>query len=299
MQQALTGHTKKVTALAFSPDGKTLFSASNDGTVKAWDPQAGTLKQTHEEPGTEVHAIAFAADSSFLALGAVGENGHGYIALVSNGPAGLGPTSRKIPEDNVNGLALSPDHNTLAVGNDTYNVVKMWDTNSGALRTLEGRDSSINAVAFSPDGKSLAGGGVGYPVTIWNVATGQMKQLTGHTSDIYGVAFSVNGQTLASASRDGSVKLWDLRTDSLIRTLGKDEANGDAVTFSNDGKTVAVTLGEDVKLWNVQTGTLEQAITGEAGSPAVEVLVFAPDDKTIATGYMDGSVKIWSVDRAK
>ena len=300
LQQALTGHTKKVTALAFSPDGKTLFSGSDDGTVKSWDPQTGSLKQTHEEPGTAIHAIAFAADSSFLALGAVGPNGHGYIALVSNSPAGLGPTSRRIPEDNVNGLALSPDHKTLAVGNDTFNLVKLWDTDSGALRkTLEGQDTFPNAVAFSPDGKTLAGGGVSYPVTIWDVATGQMKQLTGHTSDIYGVAFSSDGQTLASASRDGTIKLWDLRTNSLIRTLDKDDTNGAAVTFSNDGKTVAGTLGPDVKLWNVQTGTLEQAITGEPGSPAVEVLAFAPDGNTIATGYMDGSVKIWSVDKVR
>lgn len=298
LQQALLGHTKKVTALAFSPDGKTLFSGSDDGTVKSWDPSTGALKQTHEETGTEIHAIAFAADGSFLALGAVGPNGHGYVAFVSNSPAGLGPTTRKIPEDNVAGLALSPDHKTLAVANGSVSLVKLWDTTSGALRqTLEGPDTFPNTVAFSPDGKTLAGGGVGYPVTIWDVATGQMKQLTGHTSDTYGVAFSADGQTLASASRDGTVKLWDLRTNSLIRTLGKDEANGDAVTFSNDGKTVAVTLSEDVKLWNVQTGAPEQTVPGEPGGTAVSVLAFAPDGNTIATGCMDGSVKIWSVNR--
>ncbi len=267
--------------------------------MRSWDPQTGTLKQTHEERGTEIHAIAFAADSSFLALGAMVPNGHGYAALVSNSPAGLGATVRTIPEDSVSGLALSPDHKTLAMANGSL-PVKLLDTDSGAVRrTLEGQDSWANAVAFSPDGKTLAGGGVGYPVMIWDVATGQAKQLTGHTSDTYGVAFSSDGQTLASASRDGTVKLWDLRTNSLIRTLGKGEANGDAVTFSNDGKTVAVTLSEDVKLWNVQTGSLEQTVSGEPGGTAVVVLAFAPDDKTIATGCMDGSVKIWSVDRAK
>jgi WD domain, G-beta repeat len=297
LQQSLIAHTKEVTALAFSPDGKTLFSGSNDGTVKSWDPSTGALKQTHEEPGTEIHAIAFAADSSFLALGAVGPNGHGYVALVSNTAAGLGPTSRTIPVDNVSGLALSPDHKTLAVGNGSSSV-KLWDTSSGASRqTLEGQETFPNTVAFSPDGQTLAGGGVGYPVTIWDVATGQMKQLTGHASDIYKVAFSSDGQTLASASRDGTIKLWDLRTNSLIRTLGKDETNGDTVTFSNDGKTVAGTLSEDVKLWNVQTGSLEQTVRGEPGATSVAVLAFAPDGKTIATGCRDGSLKIWSVDR--
>jgi WD40 repeat protein len=299
LQQNLIGHTKEVTALAFSPDGKTLFSASNDGTVKSWNPSTGALEQTHEEPGTEIHSIAFAADSSFLALGAVGPNGHGYVALVSNSAAGLGPTSRKIPVDNVSGLALSPDHKTLAVGNGSSSV-NLWDTASGALqKTLEGQDTSPNTVAFSPDGKTLAGGGVGYPVTIWDMATGQIKQLTGHTSDIYEVAFSSDGQTLASASRDGTIKLWDLRTNSLIRTLGHDETNGDAVTFSNDGKTVAGTLAEDVKLWNVQTGSLEQTVTGVPGATSVGALAFAPDGKTIATGCRDGSLKIWSVDRTQ
>lgn len=297
LQQTLIGHTKEVTALAFSPDGKTLFSGSNDGTVKSWDPSTGALKQTHEDPGTEIHGIALAADSSFLALGAVGPDGHGYVALVSNSAAGLGATSRTIPVDNVSGLALSPDHKTLAVGNGSTSV-KLWDTSSGASRQLEGQDTSPNTVAFAPDGQTLAAGGVGYPVTIWNVATGQMKQLTGHTSDIYKVAFSPDGQTLASASRDGTIKLWDLRTNSLIRTLGKDETNGDAVAFSGDGKTVAGTLAEDVNLWNVQTGSLEQTVRGEPGATSVGVLAFAPDGKTIATGCRDGSLRIWSVNRA-
>lgn len=299
LQQSLIGHTKEVTALAFSPDGKTLFSGSKDGTVKSWDPSTGALKQTHDEPGTEIHDIAFAADSSFLALSAVGPDGHGYVAFVSNSAAGLGPTNRTIPVENVTGLALSPDHKTLAVANGSSSV-KLWDTSSGAsTQTLEGPDTSPNTVAFSPDGQTLAGGGVGYPVTIWNVVTGQMKQLTGHTSDTYKVAFSSDGQTLTSASRDGTVKLWDLRTNTLIRTLDKDEANGDSVTFSSDGKTIASTVSEDVKLWNVQTGSLEQTVRGEPGAPSVAALAFAPDGKTIATGCRDGSLRIWSVNRTR
>src|SRR5579872_5343641 len=95
LRQALKGHTKPVTGVAFSPDGKTLASGSVDGTVKLWNAQTGELQQTHEEVGGEIHGLAFAPDGRTLAIGVVHQGGEGYVALLDLAAGKLGEAKRK------------------------------------------------------------------------------------------------------------------------------------------------------------------------------------------------------------
>ncbi|MDF5733705.1 MAG: AAA-like domain-containing protein [Rhizonema sp. PD38] len=80
--------------------------------------------------------------------------------------------------------------------------------------------SSVNSVAFSPDGKTLASASDDNTIKLWNVATGkEISTLSGHKSDVYSVAFSPDGKTLASASTDKTIKLWNVATRKEISTL--------------------------------------------------------------------------------
>ena len=80
------------------------------------------------------------------------------------------------------------------------------------LRTFEGYTRAVQAVAFSPDGKTPASGGFfNEGIKLWDVATGKnTATLKGHTNHVYSVAFSPDGKTLASGSADRSIKLWDV-----------------------------------------------------------------------------------------
>src|ERR1700710_1106461 len=180
LKLTMKGHTKPVTGVAFSPDGLSLASGSSDGTVKIWNAQTGDLKQTHEEAGTEIHAIAFAPDGKTLALAAVKEGGEGYVALVDLAAGKLGETKRKVAGTNITSLAFSPDGKTLGIGN-VGNSVTLVDPETGTVqKTLEGQGIQTRCLTFSPDGKTLAGGGWGKTVKLWNVETGAMTELTGH-----------------------------------------------------------------------------------------------------------------------
>ena len=118
-------------------------------------------------------------------------------------------------------------------------ALKLWDVASGEARTLRGHLEWVNAVAFSPDGTTLASASSDKTVKIWNVAEGRLlKTLTGHGDWVVGVAFSPDGQLLASASRDGTVKVWDALTGEELATLPHDDGVL-AVAFDPSGRLLA------------------------------------------------------------
>ena len=160
--------------------------------------------------------------------------------------------------------------------------------------TLTGHSDSVNSVAFSPDGKTLASGGKDDTIKIWNLSTGRpTRTLTGHSDEVNSVAFSPDGKTLASGSGDDTIKIWNLSTGRLTRTLTGHSGAVYSLAFSPDGKTlVSGSLDDTIKIWNLSTGRPTRTLTGHSG--AVYSLAFSPDGKTLASGGSgDDTIKIW------
>ena len=271
--QMLTGHSNRVYSVAFSPDGKTLASASlrlpfcafssvqpPQGDVKLWDTQTGVLQRT-----------------------LTGFKGNG-----------------------VSSVAFSPDGKVVAGGSDDQ-TIRLWDVQTGALRrTLTGHSRGVVCVAFSPGGKTLASGGWDNTVRLWNVQTGSFtRTLTWHKNNrVTSVAFSPDGKTLAIGWEEwtenvfgvlhltsGKVELWDTQTGILKRTLTGHSDSVLSVAFSPDGRTLASgSADRTAKLWNVETGELEQTLKGYRSS--VDAVAFSPDSRIVATDDVE-MVKLW------
>jgi WD40 repeat protein/energy-coupling factor transporter ATP-binding protein EcfA2 len=165
--QPLTGHTDRVSSVAFSPDGKTLASASDDRTIILWDVATGQpIGQPLTGHTDMVESVAFSPDGKTLASGS-GDNTIILWDVAKRQPIGQPLTGHT---SYVLSVAFSPDGKTLASGS-LDNTIILWDVakRQPIGQPLTGHTSYVLSVAFSPDGKTLASGSDDNTIILWDV----------------------------------------------------------------------------------------------------------------------------------
>jgi len=292
----LHGHVNSVWMVAFSPDGKTLASASGDHTIRLWDV---ATRQPLGQPLTghehEVFSVAFSPDGKTLV-----SSSSGTIRLwdvATRQPLGQPFTGYS---EWVHSVAFSPDGKSL-VSVDADGPIQLWDvaTRQPVGQPLIDQVNPMLCVAFSPDGKTLASGNSDRTIQLWDVATRQPlgQPVIAHSVNVYSIAFSPDGKTLASGSRDKTIRLWDVATlQPLGQPLIGHGGSVYSVAFSPDGKTLASGSGDQtIRLWDVASRKPQgQPLTGHKGE--VFSVAFSPDGKTLASSArFDKIIRLWDV----
>ena len=209
------------------------------------------------------------------------------VDLPANGPSGP-----------ITSVAFSPSGAKLAI---VAAQICLWDIAATGCASTFG-DANAYALAFSPDGKTLAVADTSGGTFLWNVATSSRTPpfLDPDGSGAFSVAFSPDGKTLAVGDSNGGTYLLNVVTRKLIVALPDPGPKGvNSVAFSPDGKILAVGDNKGpTYLWDVATGKIMVTLP-DPGTKGVISVACSPDNTTIAAGGNNGSIYIWNVDNGK
>jgi WD40 repeat protein len=300
--RSLPANGKTFEAVAWSRDGK-LLAAGDDSEVILWDAETYETLHTLKTPGKGLLAFSPDGRTLFTARSDCtrGER-HAFTRWeVTTGKAQ--PPCQLPTGGSFAFLHLSVGGRTVFVtlGAPVELRVGEYDADTGQERfPMHGHREGVLAVVVSPDGRTLASGSVDHTVRLWDLAgwrPGQplppFRALPGHTSRVWSVAFSPDGKLLASGSGDGTILLWDAATGRKVHELtGHSQSQqGACLTFSPDGRTV-VAGGQSgtVNRWDAHTGQQKEPWHWHQG--AVRAVACSPNGRLVASGGEDGTVGV-------
>jgi WD40 repeat protein/serine/threonine protein kinase len=199
-------------------------------------------------------------------------------------------------------LAFSPDGKRIARASGGA-MVRCWDAETGEeLVRLRSQGDALLCVAFSPDGRWIATGGMG-TVTLWNAETGRAaRTIRGHEGPVFVVAFSPDGRRIASGMSTGildgtvkpEIKIWDTLSGQELGVFRDDHWGEVSLAFSPDGRRVACVNRwvPAIHLLDATTGREARTLEARVGNGCWGV-AFGPDGSRIATANTDGTVTLW------
>ena len=286
-KNTFSGHQDIVLGVDFSPDGKTIASASGDTTIKIWQ-RDGKLLHTLSDHKDSVLDVAFSPDGKTIASGSEDEtvrlwDTQGVLLKTSIGH-----------RNTINRVIYSPQGDIFASASEDK-TVRLWDRHGELVNVLFGHQSGVLEVAFSKDGRLIATGDRTGKLRIWQRDGKLLRTINAYKSPLRGIDFAPDNSTIVTGGDDNVAKIWDFE-GNLIKILSGYNAPVTTVKFSPDGKTIGTASWDNtVKLWSLD-GTLISNFKGHQGR--IWRMAWSSDSLAIATAGWDNVVKLWELNNS-
>jgi WD40 repeat protein len=311
-ESSMAGHTDDVLDVSFSPDGRNIATASDDGTARLWDLK-GNQVEVFEGHAGGLNAVKFNPDGKLLVTASDDDTARiwdlnaetqepGTVILDIEGLL----TSENVLEargtyytvhefEAVQGQTIltrleSEDFDTyLRIENQSGEILAENDDNFGLNSGLvvEIPESGVYKIIVTTFESEEQGA---YTLSAKTDLPG--TALEGHTNDVQGISFHPNGNRIVTSAQDATLRLWDLNGRELQVLKGHADFVND-ISFSPSGEFIASVSGDrTLKLWGRSDSDLQ---TLEGHTAYVRSVSFSPDGQTIASTSADSTVKLWDL----
>ncbi|KAJ1299299.1 hypothetical protein OPQ81_005352 [Rhizoctonia solani] len=277
------------------PDGSRLASASDDRTIRVWDPQTGqTVLGPLAGHSLLALSVSFSPNGRFIASASADDTIRVYDA--QTGQTVLGPLHAHT--DWVRSVIFSPDNARLFSCSDD-GTIRIWNVQDldapDVSPSVHSLSSRMLSVRYSHSGSRIVSGSLDGTIHVWDVQTGQLVlgPLRGHTGSVRSVDYSPDEAYMASASSDKTLRIWDGCSGDDLH--GPIQGHGDevrCVRFSPDGSVVA--SGSDdgtVRIWDVKSGRPVTTLL-EGNVERIISVGFSPDGNRLVCGLQNGTVQV-------
>lgn len=286
-------------------DQDALVSGQANGSVKVWGSSGNLTEDRRLATSARTWAVSGHPRYPVIAYG--DENGSLDWLDLSYSIAASGEPDRG---NSLWAVAFDPYGHRLACARDSGHI-EIWE----APETPESRERSQNhlhrlslehahaqgalAVAFSPDGQTLASAGHDKAIRFWSVPDLKpLRVLEGHDDWVGSIAYSPDGKTLASTGGDKIVILWDLETGKPLWRSGGHTEWVQSLSFHPSGELIATgSWDKTVRVWNASNG--QWLRTFEGHTERVWTVAFSPDGTWLASGGDDRTIRLWPIDVAE
>lgn len=281
-----------VSALAFSPDGRTVACGHDDGFIRLWDVRSQRQIGELAAHADAVSAIQFSAQGDRIASA-----GEDRVVQVWDANTHKLLATLKSHTDRIPALAWAPDGSLLvSAGWDTSARVWRPGTSVEPVMLLNSHADQVLGVTFSPDGKLLATADSENDVYLWsNAASGKVRHaLRGHVGEVRSLSFNRDGSILASAGADRVIHLWDTRDGKLIAGPNPTGRHGIAVV-PGANPLLASTGGTSLRVWALATG---DEVAPSHDGPAFSVAA-SDTGRWLAVGGTDHRTRLYDLTQPK
>ena len=301
----LKGHSVGTNSVKFNSDGTLLVTGAQDETARIWDISSGKeiLLLNHDGP---VNSVDFSPDGSLVATA----SGDKTIRLWDT-KTGKELFVLRGHKDIPSAVNFSPDGKyILSVADDKTG--RIWEVATGKeVLVLQGHEGSVFSGRYSPDGHSIVTASIDGTARIWDTKSGKqltvikghksspslrlMKTMTGFGRPVFFAAFSPDGQKVVTTGGDSTVRIWDAANGKQLKKFEVKRGGVKSAIFSkNESSLLVLTqLGSLQKFHSAKISTPIILLPENLDNNRVQAFDLSPDQKTYATGSVDGVVNIW------